>query len=1481
MMQEGKFMNIRHAERGFIRYWGSRLFLRPLLAALLIAGLVSSAHAAPEGGVVRAGSAQIVAQGGKTIIQQSSQRAIIDWRGFGINANEQVQFAQPSASAATLNRVTGSQVSMILGRMDANGQVLLINPNGIIFGKGAQINVGSLIASTANLSNENFMQGRLIFDQPGKPGAGIINSGSITAAEGGLIALVAPHVRNDGLIQARLGKVTLGAADTFTIDLYGDGLINLALTDASLAQLKDAQGQPVKSLITQAGTIDVGGGNAVLVTAEAAKSMLDSLINMSGTILADSAVQEGGRILLLAKGGNVDVSGNLSARGTTGGQIDVLGDQVHLASTAKLDADGTYGNGKLHVGGAFQGSGDTYRSQSTQVDVGATLQASALTKGDGGEVVVWSDGSTAYAGSIQARGGAEGGDGGLVEVSGKQTLDFKGHVDAGATNGKAGSLLLDPYNFTIGIAESSLINRVLRTGTSTSVSADNDIYVNYLIDGRGLNTGGGLTLSAGNNINVNNYIITNNGAINLYAAVGTVNLAPGNVVYAGTAPITVRSGADLYNAPYLTGGLLSLISTKGSVFINQGIDASIGNLWLQAAEDVNVNQPIVSLSDGNSVNINAGNNINVNAQINGSGGVPGGTVTLAATAGNVNIYDHVVTNNGEIKITAGGTVTQAADGLDIYGAPLTKQVRAENAKISVTSNGIAALSLGSLVTTGEIEVASNGAININVPIYETTGKTTITAAGDININQVAANTTSGSDLTMTSTGGNIIVAAKVGPWDRATGATIDRNALPGGSITLQAYGNINVNKDIASYKGASPNAAAIRLTADTGTVNLLDGIKVMSDSGAIYVTTYGNMNNGPFINTAYNLANTDSNGVYLVNLKPSTGYFTTGPLSLTATNGNITINQTIPDTTGAVTLSAGDSIYVNQRIYSNGKDISLYAGEAATRRPGWLGGIVMTSQADPAVGFTSTYVLSDIDAYTGNLRLEAKGSIDVSVLRTGAYLTVKSTEGMIQSVAGCNGCGLGNIRYSRGGGGNYAGYPDWVYLAGSAGIGAFYTGESRYIKAISDKGSVDGLRVSGPYFLEVIARNDINMSGPWGYTLGNASLYAGGNITNPGGIYGGNITEKAGGDITVGSFSIPAIIDPSGKTESRPYSYVTSSLNLSAGTNPFGTFGDSYNVAGVFVAPLKNTWSPSGPGNISVSKLAWVDGTGGLTATATGSISMADIHVSGQSSLGLTAGSAIVNTDGTKMAITLPNRIEALGPVSLIAYNGNITISQTIGAHVLPIAGLWNPQDKGVASLFIEARNGNITMQEARAEDEITIKAYGNGATTGLITFGPGIESVSGTTLIRKYHEYNLIDPPIRYTYIPHIYNDTDEIVDTNDYATKISKAPVDRLPSPNPVPGVIGPGPTIAGPNAPILPGALPPGAPGIPGVAGYALPSEPSTSGTEQEVEANRLAANGQLSEIIPVEDEEEGDEENRKKILKISDGRSARQMAELGLR
>ena len=543
--------------------------LKPLAANLLLSlGLSTAALAGPQGGVIRAGTANIEYNGTQTQIQQSSERAVIDWRSFGVAPLESVIFNQPSRLSATLNRVTGDQISAIHGKITANGQVALINPNGIIFGAGAQINVGSLIASTANISNNNFMDGRLVFDQAGKPGASILNRGTISAAEGGLVALVAPTVRNDGVIQARLGKVVLGAGDTFTLDLYGDQLINLALAPEQAMQLFDAEGQPVTSLIAQAGRIEADGGQVVLITAPTAKAVLDQVINMSGTIRADSIAEQNGRIVLLGAGGTVTVSGKLSAQGTQtgqrGGNIEVLGDHVTLAASANLDASGAAGGGTIHVGGAFQGGGDTYRAQNTDIAPGTRLSASATDTGNGGEVVVWSDQQTRFAGHIEARGGPQGGNGGQLEVSGKGTLEFLGTADASAAQGRAGALLLDPANVNFGLAEAALISRVLRTGTSTTVQASNNIDVNALIDGRGRIAGGGLTLTAGNNLNINEFIVTNNGAIHLNAG-NTINVAADKAVFAGTAPITATSRGDLNTAPLITTGPVTYRSTAGSV----------------------------------------------------------------------------------------------------------------------------------------------------------------------------------------------------------------------------------------------------------------------------------------------------------------------------------------------------------------------------------------------------------------------------------------------------------------------------------------------------------------------------------------------------------------------------------------------------------------------------------------------------------------------------------------------------------------------------------------------------------------------------------------------------------------------------------------------------------------------------------------------------------------------------------------------------
>ena len=204
----------------------------PFRAALLAGtALLAPPHAAhaqpapnarPTGGSVVAGSAAISQGATSTTITQSSQRAAIDWRGFNVGAQQSVDFQQPNAGAVTLNRVTGANPSQIAGRIDANGQVILINPDGITFYRGAQVNTAGLIASAAGMSNKDFMAGRLALTQAAHAGAAVVNAGTITVKQTGLAAFVAPQVANSGVISAKLGHVVLAGANRATLDLYGE-----------------------------------------------------------------------------------------------------------------------------------------------------------------------------------------------------------------------------------------------------------------------------------------------------------------------------------------------------------------------------------------------------------------------------------------------------------------------------------------------------------------------------------------------------------------------------------------------------------------------------------------------------------------------------------------------------------------------------------------------------------------------------------------------------------------------------------------------------------------------------------------------------------------------------------------------------------------------------------------------------------------------------------------------------------------------------------------------------------------------------------------------------------------------------------------------------------------------------------------------------------------------------------------------------------
>jgi filamentous hemagglutinin family protein len=295
--------------------------------------------------------ASITQSGPTTTITQTSDRAVLDWQSFDIGTHEAVRFHQPSSQAVALNRVTGSQSpTQILGKLSATGQVVLVNPNGVLFGKTAQVDVAGLVASTADVGTADFMAGRNNFTAPGHPAATVENRGSITVRDAGLAAFVAPQVVNSGSITARLGKVQLAGADTFTLDLYGDGLIQLAVT-----------AEQTKTLLENSGTIRADGGQITL-TAVVARNMVDSVLTTSGQLSAATLGAQQGHIRLaqqtedaasaalpsrgvLVNSGTVSASG--SAPGSTGGTVTLSSQAIHQTGT--VSTDGAAQGGRIQV----------------------------------------------------------------------------------------------------------------------------------------------------------------------------------------------------------------------------------------------------------------------------------------------------------------------------------------------------------------------------------------------------------------------------------------------------------------------------------------------------------------------------------------------------------------------------------------------------------------------------------------------------------------------------------------------------------------------------------------------------------------------------------------------------------------------------------------------------------------------------------------------------------------------------------------------------------------------------------------------------------------------------------------------------------------------------------------------------------------------------------------------------------------------------
>ena len=296
------------------------------LSAIIVLA-VGPAQAAPKNGTVVGGSATISSTSNTTTIEQTSQNATLDWQSFNIGTGESVIFVQPNSSSVALNRVLGPDPSSILGKLSANGKVFLINPNGILFGTGAEVNVGGLVASTRNITDGDFMSGNYRFNGTGD--GSVVNQGTLNAQGGGYIALLGASVSNQGVITAKLGTVALASGEALTLDVAGDGLLNVAVNAGA-----------VHSLVQNGGLIQADGGE-VLLTARAAGNLLTSAVNNSGVIQAQTIESHDGVIRLVGdmQNGTVNVAGTLDASapsGGNGGSIETSAAHVVISPTATV-----------------------------------------------------------------------------------------------------------------------------------------------------------------------------------------------------------------------------------------------------------------------------------------------------------------------------------------------------------------------------------------------------------------------------------------------------------------------------------------------------------------------------------------------------------------------------------------------------------------------------------------------------------------------------------------------------------------------------------------------------------------------------------------------------------------------------------------------------------------------------------------------------------------------------------------------------------------------------------------------------------------------------------------------------------------------------------------------------------------------------------------------------------------------------------------
>ncbi|CAN1210505.1 Filamentous haemagglutinin FhaB/tRNA nuclease CdiA-like TPS domain-containing protein [Tumidithrix helvetica PCC 7403] len=793
-----------------------------------------------------------------------------------------------------INRVTGSNPSAVLGTIESrqafpNANLYLVNPNGIVFGQNARLDIGGSFHATtgtglgfdngqtfnADRNSLSFPSGdpkniRFAIAQP----AGIINQGNLSVDSGKNITLTGGSIVNTGILTAPGGNIALtSVSGNSQVELRSpDAVLGLQVTSNAVPSNWSGKITELPKL-AELLTGKVPEANQVVVKADG------SLALVANPASTDIPVTNGMTIV----SGLIDVSTPSLGKG---GVIGIFGEKVGLVN-ARISASGLNGGGTVLIGGDFQGKGIVPNAQQTYVSANSLIDANALFTGNGGRVVVWADQSTQFLGNISAKGGTQSGDGGFVEVSGKQNLDYRGNVNTFATNGKTGTLLLDPNNITVitggvntvnevsafaNLPANAQIDPVTLTAANANIvlQATSDItFANSVT----LNPGFGLTAQAGNTINfINNAsITTTNGAVQLFAN-STAAPAPsgsGNIFVNGSSSISTNGGAiDLQ----VQGGT-GFINISGTPSFNSGggaINFSTSGSGISIAGGT-------IASNGGDITINGTN-------------TTGAGVSLAGAANNI--------TSGSGKITITGVGGGIGDGIKI-DPNTTLQSTTGIITLNGTSTGGQGLFLqgSGINTSGSINLIGSsidaqgynltgaGAIALTSTRSLTIGNIT-TSGNAVNITSNTDSVTTGNIATFGANGGNVTIEAST----QIQTGSIDARGLTGtgGNVSIDPTGSIVIGSINTSGVTQGGNVSVITTGGNLRVLGLISS----SSCGGASICTTGGSGGSVFIQHG------------------GLNAFSIGDPSVNGTSGTIV--------TGTSTLNVGTIIQVGNSIFTQG-----------------------------------------------------------------------------------------------------------------------------------------------------------------------------------------------------------------------------------------------------------------------------------------------------------------------------------------------------------------------------------------------------------------------------------------------------------------------------------------------------------------------------------------------------------------------------------